>query len=265
VQTQTVDANGGACAPVAGEFALVVPCKARASNELRVDTRRLREGRHAVTLRVYDATGTNRDTWSGSIVVDNVPPPVNRAAPAITGAPQVGGSLSASPGEWDGAGVSLAYRWQRFDGAWDDLRGATAATFVPRVADVGHRLRVRVTATSSEGSTAAFSESTDEVRAAAPAPSGTATPAGSARRVHAWIVRGRRHASSATVRWAAPLTVAGTVVDDSGRPAAGELLSLRAQVPGKRERAAGTARADAAGRFTAGASAARYAGASPSR
>src|SRR5919206_1591206 len=65
VQTQTVDANGGACAPVAGEFALVVPCKARASNELRVDTRRLREGRHAVTLRVYDATGTNRDTWSG--------------------------------------------------------------------------------------------------------------------------------------------------------------------------------------------------------
>src|SRR5919206_106341 len=65
VQTQTVDPNGGACAPVAGEFALAVPCKGRASNELRVDTRRLREGRHAVTLRVYDATGTNRDTWSG--------------------------------------------------------------------------------------------------------------------------------------------------------------------------------------------------------
>jgi hypothetical protein len=44
--------------------------------------------------------------------------------------------------------------------------------------------------------------------------------------VRAWIVRGRRHAPAATVRWPAGVTVAGSVADSSGRSDGGEIVSL---------------------------------------
>ena len=89
--------------------------------------------------------------------------------PAISGRAEEGRRLSASTGTWTGAGpITFAYRWVRCgtDGGLPDgsncasISGATARTYVARRADVGSRLRVRVTATNPDGSRTAASNPT---------------------------------------------------------------------------------------------------------
>ncbi len=65
------------------------------------------------------------------------------AAPAITGAAQVGQTLTGSNGTIAG-GVFASRRWFR-DGVV--IAGATAATYVVQAADVGKRISQEVTAT----------------------------------------------------------------------------------------------------------------------
>ena len=72
--------------------------------------------------------------------------PVSTAPPTISGTPQVGKKLAASPGEWDTEGLEFAYQWQA-DGV--DIPGATAATYRVRQADEGKALTVVVTATKA--------------------------------------------------------------------------------------------------------------------
>jgi len=62
--------------------------------------------------------------------------------PTVTGGPRLGGVLTATPGAWAPAPVSLAYQWLR-DGA--TIVGATSATYAPTVDDLGAELSVRVT------------------------------------------------------------------------------------------------------------------------
>ncbi len=94
--------------------------------------------------------------------------PVNTVAPSIAGAPEVGRSLSATNGTWNGSS-SLSYRWQRcpVGGVCADISGATAATYTLVAADVGNLVRVRVTSTNSGGATPAFSAPIGPVTAAA--------------------------------------------------------------------------------------------------
>jgi hypothetical protein len=77
-------------------------------------------------------------------------PLVNISLPAISGTPQVGQMLEASPGVWSGdEPISLAYQWQRCNaagGSCVDISGETAATYIVRAADVGNTIRVQVTA-----------------------------------------------------------------------------------------------------------------------
>ena len=82
--------------------------------------------------------------------------PNGTAAPAISGAPQIGSSLSCSQGTWSGdlieaflyrVPVSFAYQWQK-DG--QDVGGATTASFVPQGA--GH-FTCKVTAANRAGTT----------------------------------------------------------------------------------------------------------------
>ncbi len=81
--------------------------------------------------------------------------PVNTAPPAIEGTPEVGKTLTATPGEWDVADLSYSYQWQR-DGA--DIEGATDETYKPVKADAGATLTVVVTA-SKEGLSSASATS----------------------------------------------------------------------------------------------------------
>ena len=96
-------------------------------------------------------------------------PLVNLEPPAIVGTAEVDSSLTALPGRWGPSdGIEFAYRWQRCDAAGSDcdaIPGATGRTYVVRVADVGSRMRVRVTALADGGSATATSTMTAVVPA----------------------------------------------------------------------------------------------------
>lgn len=87
------------------------------------------------------------------VIAPNLEPPVNTAAPSISGTPQAKQLLTASPGTWTGSSViTYSYRWQRCSPACIDIPGATASTYRPSLDDVGASLKVAVTATNSLGS-----------------------------------------------------------------------------------------------------------------
>jgi hypothetical protein len=76
-------------------------------------------------------------------------------APAGGGAAHDGETLSADPGPWNGTGtLTYAYQWQRCDANGAncvDIPGATGSHYTPTGADVGHTVRVVVTATNEAG------------------------------------------------------------------------------------------------------------------
>jgi hypothetical protein len=96
-------------------------------------------------------------------------PPVNTVPPTISGTPQAGQTLTASPGTWTGTQpITYAYKWQRCDTAGANcsaISGATGSTYAVTSADVGRTLRVAVTATNSVGSATATSSATAVVQA----------------------------------------------------------------------------------------------------
>ena len=104
--------------------------------------------------------------------------PTNTSAPWIDGAPQEGATLTATPGTWDGSPTSYAYAWSSCDASGANcspIAGATAKTYTPATADVGHTLRVTVTATNGGGKTSATSAQSAVVSSKA-APTSTAAP-----------------------------------------------------------------------------------------
>ncbi|MEJ7568667.1 MAG: hypothetical protein WKF41_10420 [Gaiellaceae bacterium] len=85
--------------------------------------------------------------------------PKNTEPPTITGTPKVGQTLTANEGSWSGNPDSYTYQWQRCDTdvATCSNVSATTKTYLVRVADLGYRLRVMVTARNSKGSATATS------------------------------------------------------------------------------------------------------------
>jgi hypothetical protein len=92
--------------------------------------------------------------------------PANVSPPVVSGTPEVGKRLTATPGDWDTEGLAFAYQWQA-DGV--DIPGATAATYRVTPADQGKVITVVVTATAeglapgtatSEGVTIPFTSTT---------------------------------------------------------------------------------------------------------
>ena len=97
--------------------------------------------------------------------------PVNTAPPAISGTPQVGQTLTASPGTWTSDTTpTYAYQWQRCNAQGATcaaISGASAQTYAVQTADKGSTVRVVVTATNPTGSTSATSTQTAVVTDAA--------------------------------------------------------------------------------------------------
>ena len=101
-------------------------------------------------------------SYIGAGVVDGIRAPVNTVLPAITGTAQVGQTLTSSTGTWSGS-PTFARQWLAAGVA---IVGATNATYVPIVGDIGKAITVTVTATNIEGSVSATSAATAAVIAA---------------------------------------------------------------------------------------------------
>ena len=81
--------------------------------------------------------------------------PVNTASPVISGSTSIPSTLTATTGTWTGnPAPGFAYQWRR-DGA--NISGATASTYATTVADDGAAITCLVTASNSEGSASAGS------------------------------------------------------------------------------------------------------------
>ena len=92
-----------------------------------------------------------------SMLLAGVGSAVSQAVPSNTSLPSIGGSakdgsvLTADHGTWTDSPQSYAYAWERCDtagGTCASIAGATSKQYTVITADVGHRLRVVVTATS---------------------------------------------------------------------------------------------------------------------
>jgi hypothetical protein len=126
------------------------------------------------SLRVR-VTATNADasvnvTSLASSVV-RAGPPLNTAAPTISGVAQRTSTLTSTRGDWGGIENAYAYQWQRrASGAtqFADIAGATDTSYALVSADVGAQIRLRVTASNLDGTLSAFSAATSAVAAAPP-------------------------------------------------------------------------------------------------
>jgi hypothetical protein len=100
--------------------------------------------------------------------------PSNTVAPAISGTPLIGQTLSASTGTWVGYPASTyTYQWNR---SGTPVGGATASTYLLTAADDTASMTVTVTATNASGSASATSAATATVTGVATAPSNVVAP-----------------------------------------------------------------------------------------
>ncbi len=125
-------------------------------------------------------------------------PPSNESPPVVSGAAEVGRTLTASSGTWSGSEpLAYSYAWYRCTDtvSCTGIVGGTEPTYELKAADVGYRMKVEVTATNSAGSATSDSRLTDVVVE-------DATPPEAPRITHPY--RARVLAESITVRWDEP-------------------------------------------------------------
>ncbi len=122
-----------------------------------------------------------------TVAADPPPPPprvpTNAVLPAVSGSAVEGETLSASSGTWSGSPTSYVYQWQDCNSSGEGcsaISGATASSRVLTSSDVGHTLRVVVTAMNAGGSGEVTSTTTATVVAdplpPPAAPTNTALP-----------------------------------------------------------------------------------------
>ena len=106
------------------------------------------------TFRVSDGTDLSASAYTMTVNVTAVNDPAT-GAPAISGTAQVGQTLTAATtdiADADGlASPSYGYQWVRVDGSNEtDIAGATSGTYMPEAADVGKKLKVKVSFTDDD-------------------------------------------------------------------------------------------------------------------
>jgi hypothetical protein len=125
-----------------------------------------------VLLAAASVVGFAGESTAASQVV-----PSNQSPPTLSGDTEVGKTLTANAGRWTGTEpITFVYRYQRCDrnGANCFTGGSTTQRRYELTAeDLGKTIRVRVTATNSDGSTNATSAPTAVIRPGAPAPPAT--------------------------------------------------------------------------------------------
>ena len=253
------DRNGGHCSPVGASAGALMfdasqPCKQTESVDLPIDTTRLTDGSHTLKVTVTDAAGNTSVVFDQAITTQNAP--ASTVSPAISETiPLAGQSVAAEPGVWSapaGAGpVSYAYQWQDCDPqgtACTTIKGAHAASYTSTVGDVGHDLRVLVSAADNDGTSIVASPPSALIAAQLTPGIAAANGQPASLSAHLTVAGPSRVTRSFSDR---ALRLAGTLSGEDGRPIAGASLEILEQ------RRAGTptviahAQSDAKGAFAA--------------
>ncbi len=133
--------------------------------------------RMRLQVRATNSLGTTLSTSNPTSVVTPGSLPTATQEPVISGTPQQGKALSVTTGTWTGsAPITFSFQWRRCgtDGGRADaancavIPGATRNVYVPTGSDVNRRLRARVTATNSAGTSVSTSNPTATVKAPTP-------------------------------------------------------------------------------------------------
>jgi hypothetical protein len=122
-------------------------------------------------VKATNAVGASTATSGATpIVAPRGPLPASTAPPVISGLAQDGQTLSASVGSWTNGPTRFTYRWLRCDSAGNNCDSiGSGSTQRLSSAEVGHRIRVSVTAANQYGSSgAATSPPTAVVTSALP-------------------------------------------------------------------------------------------------
>ncbi|HTW42954.1 MAG TPA: LamG-like jellyroll fold domain-containing protein [Solirubrobacteraceae bacterium] len=156
-QWESCNAAGEECAPIEG------------ATGSEYD---LGEGDVSTTVRVrvgmHSLAGSLSDVSAVTPVIGEAGALASSVAPTISGTPQEGQTLTASPGSWLDK-PSYAYQWQRCNRLGlqcTSITGATAATYTVAASEVGETLRVRVKATLEHESSSRVSATTQPLAAA---------------------------------------------------------------------------------------------------
>jgi Ca2+-binding RTX toxin-like protein len=110
-----------------------------------------------VMVTATNSAGTAKQNSEATAPVVAIKPRL-RDTPPIVGSNVVDQTLSLGAGRWDGSPApTLTYSWRRCNPVGDyascvAISGATAATYVPTVADIGFSIRVWITGTNIAGS-----------------------------------------------------------------------------------------------------------------
>jgi hypothetical protein len=249
VQSQIIDTNDGHCVPVPGHdaytWAYQLPCKTSVGGRTyELDTTGLPDGTHHVQVIIEDAAGNQSVVLDRTVASDNAP--ANTTLPAIIapGTLQAGTALSGQPGAWtapNGAGaISYAYQWQDCDPEGENCQaipGAQAPGYTAAASDIGHTLRVLVTASDNDGS-ASIASSASSIVIAAPAGTGTSpgTIAGgvpngtNASESAVLTLNGNRAISRSFPQRAFKVT--GQLTTSQGTPISGASLEVLQQITG---------------------------------
>ncbi len=124
-----------------------------------LNTAALKDGIYTAELAVSDAAGNETSEQLGAFTSDNAPtdttpPSILRPEPAT-----VGTTLTAQPGTWstpsEAGNIGYSYQWEACNPEGNDcqpIAGASASSYTLTAADLGHTLRVLVSATDNDGS-----------------------------------------------------------------------------------------------------------------
>jgi hypothetical protein len=136
-----------------------------------------------VTVTAQNATGSAAaiSAATGPISADSTTLPHNISPPTITGSPVEGQTLTAVRGKWE-HNPTFTYQWQRCTSAGagcTNMTSAKTSSYTLQASDVGHQLRVLVSAKNAAGSATAESEPVGPVQSApAEEPPGEEQPSG---------------------------------------------------------------------------------------
>jgi hypothetical protein len=101
-------------------------------------------------------------------------PPKDTSPPSISGSLIVGGTLTAAPGTWTNSPTSFSYQWVECNTSGTKctvIPGATGSAYNITTSDIGHTIRVLVTASNASGHASVVAAATGAV----PVPEGEIT------------------------------------------------------------------------------------------